>query len=94
MKNISVVWAFILILVAGAVKAEAFLLQVPNGLYLPHPYVLSKPISIPPHSLVTVRAGDKFNARKVLRKQRKMEASPLDGAAIFIQSCPVELLKK
>ena len=91
MKKMSALLVFVFILVAGAVKAHALLLQGPNGLYFPHPPVIGKLVDVLPTS---VRVRKEIYHQKVMpRKEYVEDASPV-GADILIESYPVKLQKE
>jgi hypothetical protein len=93
MKNMSVLLVFILTLVAGTIRAHALLVQGPNVLYSPHPFVISKPTDISPQGPATVRVGQNVHYQEIVRSQKDVEDLAPVGATIFVQSCPVEYLK-
>jgi len=90
MKKMSALLVFIFILVAGAAKAHALLLQGPNGLYFPHLPVLGRPVDVLPTSIMVRK---EIYRQKVVHKKEYVEDVPPVGADILIESYPVKLQK-
>lgn len=75
---------------ASATSAQALLLQGPNELYSPYPYVLSRPIDILPQGSITINVGDEtyyyckgIFYQKIVLEQKYVIVPPPIGAVVF-----------
>jgi len=84
MKNVMVLLVFVLILAEWQIKADALLFQEPIGFYSQPTLILNRFMGISPHGQIKVG----------VKRETYVEDSGPVGATIFIQSIPMEFLKK